>query len=181
MGNLPQLAICWRELALGKPIWKGAVASGPSEEESSALFQTMIGGVSLLQSEDAASAHALIYGPDNNNEELIESVLLRNASYPGHWDASKESVWKILPAGDSSKDSKNTAAATIAGFADGGVFGDDHWLSQLRDSVAIETSAAEKASTSTPNRADTSKNTNPANAMKSPEGVSTFFESLLKK
>ena len=34
--------------------------------------------------------HALVYGPASYQEDLLETVLLRAAQYPGPWDASPE-------------------------------------------------------------------------------------------
>jgi hypothetical protein len=42
--------------------------------------------------DDDDGAHSLVYGPGNCQLDLVETVLLRHAHYPGHWDASRESL-----------------------------------------------------------------------------------------
>lgn len=103
--------------------------------------------------------NAAIVGP-TKNEDLIETVLLRNANCPPDWDASKDSLWKALPASSTKNMKKKEANAKS--------FGDNGWLEQLRGSLgtALEPSAAPAAATSS--------TTEDAE-------VSSFFENLLKK
>ena len=144
--SLTQLAYAWRELAQGRQVWK--------DQESP----------ELAREEEEESAHSLIYGPGTHNEELIESVLQRNANYPGHWDAAKESVWRILPPESETATTSTTKNKTPAG--------DEHWLTELRDSVA----AAEAIKTPPPKKPDKES----GSTQKTPNDAAAFFESLLK-
>ena len=106
--------------------------------------------------EDESSA--AIYAPDKN-PELIETVLLRNANCPPHWDASKDSLWKALPVSKENGDETKKATQTAV---------DDGWLQQLRDSLGtVATAEPAAAATPTPKTDDAE--------------VSSFFENLLKK
>jgi hypothetical protein len=142
--TLNQLSYVWRQLAKGEEGWK--------ELDST-------------QGEDAEQTAASgIYGPGNHHEELIEAVLLRNAQFPGHWDASKDSIWVALPhlqTGDKNEESTEEAEKA----------GDDSWLGELRASVASEVKTPPPKEK--PGAADASKTPNDA-------AVSSFFESLLK-
>lgn len=145
-----QLAYIFRELAAGKPLNLSAPELGTGE----------------------SSAFAYVYTMANHNPELIESVLLRNAHYPGEWDAAKESLWKVLPPprpAPSSPEARPDAPAAAP-------VGDDPWLAELRDSVATASSAFD--ATKTPAKA-TRKEVTPDSAQKD-AAVSSFFESLLK-
>ena len=115
----------------------------------------------------AAQVYSLVYGPDNHNTELIESVLRRNANYEGHWDVTTDSIWKILPP-KVEQSSKGKAATTTA------VGGDAAWLTELRDSIKSNTEAA---GLQTP----PVKGNNPDATNKTPNdaAVSSFFEGLL--
>lgn len=113
---------------------------------------------------DEQSAVSAIYGPGNQHEEMIDAVLLRNAQFPGHWDASKDSIWYAIPA--TQNETFNEKAVDDAGKA-----GDEPWLSELRSSVASEAKTpppkekgAKPEASQTPNDA----------------AVSSFFEGLLK-
>jgi hypothetical protein len=162
--SIKELASVWSELAQGKAVWSTETSSSSSdhntaEEASPEGDQAKVDGKETM--------HPKIYGPDHHNEDLIESVLLRNASYPGHWDAAKDSIWKVLPA-------QNSAGSASKSAADGNASkGDEHWLSELRESVA----AAETMKTPPPKKA--SKDA--ASAQKTPNeaAVTNFFESLL--
>ena len=135
-----KLSQLWRDMANGVPVWEHQHAS----EETS----------------DAVSPTAL-YGPGKQQEDLIETVLLRNANYPGHWDASKDSLWKALP-----------STAETGALPETPKTGDDGWLTQLRDSIASALPAPE-----TPQKAATpAKETKPHKD----EAVTDFFASLLK-
>lgn len=104
-----------------------------------------------------------MYSAGKHQEDLIESVLLRNASCPGHWEASKDSLWKALPP------TIEVATEHIKREKPESV-GDEVWLAKLRDSV--ETAPIPAASPSPAKAAD---------AAKEDPGVSSFFENLLKK
>jgi len=147
-----QLASLWRDLASGR----SPVANG-----SSAIFS--VAGLP----ED--SPFALVYGPENHNTELIESMLKRNANYPGHWDASKQSIWNIFPPEEQLVNKENDGVAAVGG--------DKDWLNELQESVAVVTDAAMKTP---PPKKGSGKD--PGSVQKTPNdaAVSNFFESLLK-
>jgi hypothetical protein len=171
---IQQLPIVWRELAQRKPVWDpsgcpeiyedlaiSSVSEPAPEEEGKSTDENNI--------DTTVAAHSLIYGPGVHNEDLIESVLLRNAHYPGYWDAGKDSLWKILPKNSSqAADSSATSKKKIVKS------GDDWWLGELRESIAIpetmKTPPPKKAADAAPS---TSKTPNDA-------AVSSFFEDLLK-
>jgi hypothetical protein len=146
-----QLAYIFRELATGKPLNLSAPELSTGEN----------------------SGFAFVYTAANHNPELIESVLLRNANYPGEWDAAKESLWKVLPPPPPPAPPSSASATEARPDAPAG---DDPWLAELRDSVAAATSAADAAKT--PAKA-TRKEVAPDSAQKD-AAVSSFFESLLK-
>jgi len=113
------------------------------------------------QSIDILDSPAM-YTPGKHQIDLIESVLLRNAHCPGHWEASKDSIWKALPpVKDAGKNEfiKNEAS------------GDDLWLCTLRDSVAADTTSV-PSSTSKANQAT-------PKAKEDAAAASSFFENLL--
>jgi hypothetical protein len=152
--SVHELAVVWSDLAQGKEVWmeRNSIDStiSSTHEETGTIVEEQ----------------PKIYGPGHHHEELIESALLRSASYPGHWDAAKDSLWKILPPEQHQATSAVTATAV-------GV-GDESWLSELRESVA----AAEPFKTPPPKKAAGKE---PASAQKTPNdaAVSNFFESLL--
>ena len=127
--SLPQLSLVWKALAQGKPVWRPAVLSEVLEKEDEHFHQ---------ESSSNDTGHALIYGPDDPHPEVIESALLRNASYPGHWDATQESVWKILPAAPTTTTTPQSTSTSDTRTA----VGDEAWLKELRDSVALPATAA---------------------------------------
>ncbi|MGK3734414.1 MAG: hypothetical protein ACI8RD_000895 [Bacillariaceae sp.] len=143
-----KLSQLWRDMAMGIPVW---------EQQST-------------ETEDTAAATAL-YGPGRQQEDLIESLLLRNANYPGHWDASKDSLWVALPAatsgggGGTSEMSTQTTPSTT---------GDGGWLTQLRDSIASALPTTDKTSGNEKASAD-----NDGKPKEKDKAVSSFFESLL--
>jgi hypothetical protein len=137
-----QLSELWRDLANDVPVWM--------MNESSV--------------EDTAAQMTPIYGPGRHQEDLIESVLLRNAHCTGVWDASKDSLWVALPAPTPSREPETTNKSE----------GDEGWLGQLRDSIA---SASEPAPP-TPAKDESSKDE--AATPQKDAAVSSFFENLLK-
>jgi hypothetical protein len=153
-----QLAYVFRELATRAPLNPSAPELGTGE----------------------SSAFAFVYTAANHNPELVESVLLRNAHYPGEWDAAKESLWKVLPPPSPSAPEARPDAPAAAAAANGAPAGDDPWLAELRDSVAAAAAAASSApdATKTPAKA-ARKEVTPDSAQKD-AAVSSFFESLLK-
>ncbi|GKY92546.1 hypothetical protein MPSEU_000224900 [Mayamaea pseudoterrestris] len=88
------------------------------------------GGSTTLQQVEAASHELSIFAPDN--VDVIDSVLLRNASFPGQWDATTTSLLKILPPPLESSSSNNAAAFPKPNPS----VGDQGWLKELHDSVA---------------------------------------------
>jgi hypothetical protein len=159
--TIPQLGAIWRALAQGKAVWTPQVWSDVLEISSKPTLDPANDDEAAAAAEDNATA-ALVYGPDNHTEEWIESVLLRNAQYPGHWDAAKDSIWKILPP---PADESITSAATAPAV------GDEVWLQELRNSVAVP---SEPAPMSTPTRP-----TATGTEAKTPD-VSDFFANMLK-
>jgi hypothetical protein len=132
-----------------------------------------------------SSPYAPIYTPSNHNPELIESVLLRSANYPGEWDAAKESLWKILPPGSDGRGDPGDEAVPAA--AAGGAGDDeDRWLSELRDSAAAAAAPGPSdTATRTPAKAAAGPDkkevaTRPPDSAQKDAAVSSFFESLLK-
>jgi len=139
-----KLSQLWHDMAMGVPVWE--------------------------QTSEAGDAATALYGPRRQQEDLIESLLLRNANYPGHWDASKDSLWVALPATNGTSDtSTQTMTTTTAG--------DDGWLTQLRDSIVSALPATDKAYVNEKPSADDNANGKPK---EKDAAVSSFFESLLK-
>lgn len=166
-----QLPIVWRELALCKPVWDPPTCPEIYEDLaiSTGLTSSPENEGTDGTSDDTVAAHSLIYGPGVHNEELIESVLLRNAHYPGHWDAAKDSLWKILSTNATQNvDSPTSSKKKVVKK------GDEWWLGELRESIAIP----ETMKTPPPKKASDSM----LSAGKTPNdaAVSSFFEDLLK-
>ena len=145
-----KLSQLWRDMATGVPVWE------QSQPETGTV-------------DTADVSPTALYGPGRQQDDLIESLLLRNANYPGHWDASKDSLWVALPAAGEGTNTTTTGTSTA---------GDDGWLMQLRDSIA-------SALPPTIDKADEKeKSSKPAEDAGKPKekdaAVSSFFESLLK-
>lgn len=188
--SLSQLATLWQGWADGKEVWNDSVAAElglPQQQQQSATFAEDSSSGADDAAAVTASPHQAVYGPGAQNAELIESVLLRNAQYPGHWDASKDSLWKILPQDNDSvaqntidtKGSSSSPTTTTAAAS-----GDDYWLLELRDSVVAESSTKTPQSSkakrnTTDKKAKGSKSKKPSKNDDDGE-VSNFFESLLK-
>jgi hypothetical protein len=164
--SIMELASVWSELAQGKTVWSTETSS--TSEHTATAEEVSPEGDEVNQVDDKETTHPTIYGPDHHHEDLIESVLLRNASYPGHWDAAKDSIWKVLPAQVSAGSATNKSAA-----ADKENDGDEHWLSELRESVTT----TETIKTPPPKKS--SKDATSAIKTPKEEDVSNFFESLL--
>lgn len=165
----------WRALALDEKIWESTSSSSSSLSLSKSL--------SLSSSKDAeeetkgdkeneeeptptpeTEVATLLYGPGKHQEDLIETVVLRSATYPGHWDANKDSLWMALPAPN---DEKPTETAKVTG--------DRGWLSQLRESIA-SAQDLQPAIASPEKQPEDDKKKDGKDA-----DVSDFFASLLKK
>jgi len=131
-----KLVKLWRDLAMGVLVWQ------EGDDTPSATSSLEPSTDSSGESTDAAAvtAASALYGPGKQQEDLIETLLLRNANYPGHWEASKDSLWVALPSsmGMSSNDDNGSRAV-----------GDAGWLAELRESIAsalpAETTASDDA------------------------------------
>lgn len=95
--------------------------------------------------------------------DIVENVMIRQATYPGHWDASQEPLWKILPA---------TPDRTARVHDENQHSGDQVWLTELRDSIGT---IADSIKTPPPNKKKDAPNT-----ASTPNDAAAFFESLLK-
>ena len=161
-----QLAELWRDLAKDVEVWN------KSSMNDNNGTTTAPEGASSKEEQEAAIMTP-VYGPGRQQEDLIESVLLRNAHCPGVWDASKDSLWVALPATAATPEGAQSSSSP------GGV-GDEGWLRQLRDSIA---SASEPAPPATPAKDGDDANNQDDNDGTTPKkdaAVSSFFESLLK-
>jgi len=152
-----QLSFVWHQLAKGEEGWKeldstdnSGRGSGDDGDDNGP--------------EPGQGAFSGIYGPGNHHEDLIESVFLRNAQFPGQWDASKDSLWSALPPPEMDK---NEAPVANDGS------GDQTWLDELRASVASD--AKTPPPSASEEGADVGNSKTPNDA-----AVSSFFESLLK-
>lgn len=189
-----ELPIVWKALANNVPVWQYDsieamdMGTAPTIENANLELPDDTLGEYQNENEDTVTStvpgskdstgFSLVYGPDNCNAELIETVLLRNASFPGHWDAATDSVWKVLPPPKSTS-SSSAVTKTQTLRSGGDQEGDQAWLKELRDSVVLPTDASANSSSTlqTPpaknKTADASKTPNDA-------AVSSFFEDLLK-
>ena len=150
----------WRDYAMGEPVWMTASHGDATVVEASTEGGDDAAAADKDDAKVSVTIHSTpLYGPGHHQEDLIETVLLRNAHCPGHWDASKDSLWVALPLVIDEK--PETPLNTS---------GDEGWLSQLRNSIA----SAEPVKAATP---DKPKEETPK---KKDEAVSSFFESLLK-
>ena len=131
---------------------------GRSEEASLSIQQLANVWRKFAQGTDIEEDLAVF--PPDKNQDLIESVLLRNANCPGQWDSSKDSLWKALPASSQAANKKEPKTTRSPG--------DDAWLQQLRDSLGT---AAQPTAASAPSATPTTDDAE----------VSSFFENLLKK
>jgi hypothetical protein len=153
-----ELSRLLRDLAMGIPIWKVdnttiiTTTTDPSSGSNEIPAETA----------SAAVASTPLYGPGRQQEDLIETVLLRNANYPGHWEASKDSLWVAIPTPAELQDVATTTKT-----------GDEGWLTQLRDSIASAMPADAPKSAGTEDDKEGKPKEKDA-------AVSSFFESLLK-
>ena len=145
--DFEKLSQLWRDLANDQPVW--ITADTPPEESSPS------------SPDEGDFRHSNpIYGPTRHQDDLIETLLLRNAHCPGHWDAAKDSLWVALP-----------TPAPPAEDAPPPAGGDEGWLGQLRESIV----SAEPVKPVVPT-SEKPKEESP----KKDAAVSSFFESLLK-
>ncbi|KAL3902335.1 MAG: hypothetical protein SGILL_010863, partial [Bacillariaceae sp.] len=143
------LSQLWRDLAMGTPVWE-------QQQQEAAQASTDD------DDDEVAAISTALYGPGRQHEDLIETVLLRNANYPGHWEASKDSLWAALPAPQEVV-SKEKATQS----------GDAGWLTQLRNSIASALPPEKTSAATDESKADKKPKEKDA-------AVSSFFESLLK-
>ena len=142
-----------------------------------------------------------IFVPGSHDDDLIGSVLLRNASCPGVWDAAKDDLWKALPSTKAGGDGDTTASDKKKDVKVGGAAADEAWLSKLAaslpaqgatgtgDDASIKTSKSSKSSATAggsslvkasvkkkkPSKASSTK------AETKNDDPTSFFESLMKK
>jgi len=160
-----KLSVVLRDLAAGKaldlanPELGGAAAAAPSSSQNDPELDASL---------------PLVYGPANHNADLIESVLLRNAQYPGKWDASKDSLWKILPAEKSANPVDDGRSANSAP-------GDDGWLKELLQSVGGADPASAAKTPSKGKKTPMDGKTPQGQKTPNDAAVSDFFTSLLSK
>lgn len=148
--TLHQLSFVWQQIAKGEDGWKELDHSSNTNTEGESAASTSVSG---------------IYGPGHHHEDLIESVLLRNAQFPGQWDAAKDSLWVALPPPADATSEEATNLATTSG--------DEGWLNELRSSVASD--AIKSPPPKDAKKGDAADAKTPGDA-----DVSSFFESLLK-
>jgi hypothetical protein len=146
----PEVAALFKDLAQGTPPVKPLTIepkASEDEAESTVMEQELS-----------------IFAPDN--AEFVDTILLRNANFPGQWEAATTSVWKILaPPAPSASASASSKVGTTSG--------DQGWLKELRDSVAVPTTA-DKTPVKT-----TKKEVEPNKTPGDDKNVSSYFESLL--
>ena len=144
-----------------------------------------------------------IFAPGTHDDDLIGSVLLRNASCPSVWDAAKDDLWKALPSakagggGDGQKSSDKKKDINVGGAA-----ADEAWLSKLAaslpaqgatgagDDVSVKTSKSSKSSSATTSGSSSAKvstkkkrvtRSTAAKADTKNDDPTSFFENLMKK
>ena len=187
-----QLPLVWKALAQGKPVWKYPTMEAVLEDklavvvpEETITESPAVGDILADTPEDNnnnnnaivdESIYSLIYGPDNHNTELIESVLQRNANYPGHWDVATDSVWKILP--PTLRASSSTTTTHRSNSHKTTTAGDVMWLTELRDSIKGNSSSDTAAGLQTP-PPRTKDGDDTANKTPNDAAVSSFFQGLL--
>mmetsp|Transcript_28721 Transcript_28721/g.83263 ORF Transcript_28721/g.83263 Transcript_28721/m.83263 type:complete len:554 (+) Transcript_28721:70-1731(+) len=142
-----------------------------------------------------------IFAPGTHDDDLIGSVLLRNASCPGVWDAAKDDLWKALPSTKAGGDGGRKASDKKKDGKVGGAAADEAWLTKLAaslpaqgatgagDDVSVRTSKSSKSSataggSSVAKASVKKKKPSKASATKAEtknDDPTSFFESLMKK
>ena len=157
------------------------------------------------QEGSAAEAEALeeqppLFAPGTHDDDLIGSVLLRNASCPGVWDAAKDDLWKALPSSKVGGGGDKNASDKKKDGKVGGAAADEAWLSKLAaslpakgatgagDDVSVKSSKSSKSSATSGSslaKASTKKKkpikAPSANADSKNDDPTSFFENLMKK
>ena len=196
----------WKALANHEPIWNydsiEAMETGNWNPSRTATIESTgtADGPANHDSRHHNEIYSYIYGPENHNVEWIESVLVRNANYPGHWDATKDSIWNVLPP---TTTTSTTIATTTTTTSSHEPPGDQLWLKELYDSIVPVMSSSNNSTSATTTTPTTSSSTSsqlqtPPPTHKSGSGptqpstqhsktktpndaaVSSFFEDLLK-
>ncbi len=188
------------------------VASGmtPVEEEEKANDDDDEAGTEESQEgkdgEGTATTAGLeqppIFVPGSHDDDLIGSVLLRNASCPGVWDAAKDDLWKALPSTKAGGDGDTTASDKKKYVKVGGAAADEAWLSKLAaslpaqgatgtgDDASVKTSKSSSKSSATAGGSSLAKASvkkkKPSKASSTKaetknDDPTSFFESLMKK
>jgi hypothetical protein len=85
--SIMELASVWSELAQGRRSRKRAAAAAVNNNTATAEEASEGDEVQVTQWTTRRRRIQRFTGPIITTRDLIESVLLRNASYPGHWDA----------------------------------------------------------------------------------------------
>jgi hypothetical protein len=219
--NVRELPWIWKALANGQAIWNyntmdaietgrnihsGTMTESKPVEENTDRTDVIKTNTTTSDSNNNdnnitnTGIYSLIYGPDNHNSEWIESVLVRNANYVGHWDAMTDSIWKILIPSSSSTtiqtmdtNNKLKLMNDETKITNGG---DELWLQELYDSIvpvmmtSTTASSSNTLQTPPPNKSSSSSSTNsnapPSSSLSKSKAtpndaaVSSFFEDLLK-
>jgi hypothetical protein len=140
--TIAQVVACLAQLARGEPL----DTSGWDDETTDSIFSN-------------------VYTPQNHNVELLETVVVRGAQYPGQWDATKISLWNILvPLQDQTNNQNNQSVATMT------TGGDDAWLAELQNSVGGAVAVVNK----------TPQKQQPDKTASTPVEITDYFAELLK-
>ena len=150
----------------------------------------------------AGSEQPPIFVPGTHDDDLIGSVLLRNASCPGVWDAAKDDLWKALPSAKAGGDGGQKASDKKRDVKVGGAAADEAWLSKLAaslpaqgatgagDDVSVKTSKSSKSSSAIASGSSSTKvstkkkrvtRSTAAKADTKNDDPTSFFENLMKK
>jgi len=214
--SLSQLALLWRAYCLGQPIWSAypQILELPQPLDNDGANKEEAGEETKESQEEAnrdpneepnSNTTSFVYGPSTYQEDLLDSVVLRNAQYPGYWDASKESLWTILPdmtLQTRQKESKEEDTKASSTSPPG--IGDLSWLIELKESMdaiaGTDTAPAEETKTGltadelmatiggspaasnkkVPKTPATQASKTKKEAAATPGDAAAFFESLLK-
>jgi hypothetical protein len=156
-----QVAVLLKDLAQNLPI-RNAVHVSAAAAAAAGDSPGDTDDAPVLIPDDASLS---IYAPDN--ADVIDSVILRNANFPGQWDAGVTSLWKILPPPPPTASSRRATPSVSVG--------DQSWLKELHDSVAAVDKTPIKSAKKEPSAAE-----NRTSLAGSKEAdASSFFASLL--
>lgn len=164
--TITDLPYIWKALAVGKAVWKYTSMEHVQEEKEAEDAVVVQNDEDATEGATATTEDALLlYGPDTQTD-LIDTVWLRNASAPGYWDATTDSIWKVFPPPTTSSSSADPVIPP----------GDAAWLDELRASMASVTTTTTAAATPVKD----SKGDGAVSATPNDKAVSSFFEGLLK-